>query len=128
MFYRIRRECRLWGRSEAHAAEVRIHVLEAVGPPPGIDGIPGMTAFDWCVAKGESGDGANLSNGTDFGWFQFLPSTYDTVLGYMAADGIDTSSWDRSPLTAPVWQQVAAFNYYEPKNPGAWPNTVGPCL
>ena len=86
-----------------------------------------MTGFDWCVAFRESGDGTNLSNGVDLGWFQFLPSTYAYVLDQLQAHGTDTEGWDRDPLTAPVVEQVAAFNYYEPIDPGAWPLTVPAC-
>lgn len=89
-----------------------------------------MTAFAWCVDGLESGHGRELDNGAgDLGRFQFTVGTYDYVLDQMRLHRVaDTRKWDRDPLTAPVVQQVAAFDYYSPIDPGAWPNTIPRCL
>jgi hypothetical protein len=89
-----------------------------------------MTPLAWCVSGYESGHGANVNNGAgDLGWVQFTVGTYDYVLNQMQAHHVaNTSGWDRDPLTAPVVQQIAAFDYYEPIDPGAWPNTVPRCI
>jgi hypothetical protein len=90
-----------------------------------------MTAFDWCVAGKESTWGTNLSNGAgDLGWFQFTEQTYDYVLSQLRLHGTNTQGWDLDPETAPVAQQVAAFNYWEPiagSSSEGWPNTVPMC-
>lgn len=90
-----------------------------------------MTPLAWCVSGYESGHGANVSNGVDFGWFQFAPETYRYALGLLAADGVVTSDWDPNPLTAPVWQQTAAFNRLWPlvtDTTAGWPATGARCI
>jgi hypothetical protein len=130
------RHCRLWHRF-THAEHLMLLARRVTrpdpppaappAPAPAVSASTGMTSFDWCVSGLESGHGENLSNGYDFGWYQFAPTTYAYVLDQMQDNGISTTDWDRSPLTAPVWQQTAAFNFYEPRDPGAWPNTVPAC-
>lgn len=113
--------CRIWKRAEARIAEARQHVLAAPAPT-GIDGIPGYSSFDECVARRESGGDWTINTGNGYaGAYQWLPATWQYVLGQMGVAG------PADPAAATPALQVAAFNYYVAINPGAWPVTVGLC-
>lgn len=89
--------------------------------------ISNITKFDLCVANNESGEPGSLSyssinwheEGGYEGAYQFLNSTWLAAGGGKYASGA---------LEATPAQQTAIFNSYEPNDPGAWPQTVPPCL
>lgn len=112
---------------------LQARVAAASAPAPAVT--PGL--FERCVANREAGSpGATTLSTIDwtidtgngyYGAFQWLPSTWTSVLHMMAARGIDTDGWPSMPNEASESQQVAAFDFYEPIDPGAWPVTVPAC-
>ena len=110
------RACRLWHR--LHGKPPQAHVAA----PPGLNGIPGYTPFDACVAQHESGGDWTIATGNGyFGAFQWLPSTWVSVLAMMGVSG------PSDPAAASPVLQVAAFNYWSARDPGAWPVTIPAC-
>ena len=110
--YRTPHACRIWRRHEPEA-----HIAAA-----GIDGIPGYTSFDQCVGFRESGNTWTEDTGNGYyGAFQWVPSTWASVLAMMHVTG------PPDPAAASPALQVRAFNYWAPRDPGAWPNTIPPC-
>lgn len=79
-----------------------------------------MTALASCVLQRESsGDWHN--DGEFDGGYQFTEETWQSVEHMMGV------WWSATADQATPSQQTAAFLYYEPKDPGAWPNTVPMC-
>jgi len=81
-----------------------------------------MTPLAWCVSGRESNHNfrANTGNGY-YGGYQFDVRTWlyaQRLMGVFFAWRADYAS---------EAQQTAVFNYYEPRNPGAWPYTVPAC-
>ncbi len=114
-----RRACRTDPGDGWHCRIARRHPRAHIA---GVDGIPGYTAFDRCVAFRESGNTWTEDTGNGFyGAFQWLPSTWSSVLALMGVAG------PADPAAAAPAVQVAAFNYWAPRDPGAWPNTIPAC-
>lgn len=122
LYFHSPKHCRIWKRSEARIAEARVHVL-AAPVPVGLDGIPGYTSFDACVAGRESGGDWTIDTGNGYyGAFQWLPETWVSVLGMMGE-----TDWPADPAAASPAEQVAAFNFWSVRDPGAWPNSIPAC-
>jgi hypothetical protein len=121
--------CRIWKRHEPQA-----HVAAA-----GINGIPGLNAFAWCVASGvgstdhstgESDGDFAIDTGNGFlGGYQFEQSTWDSTTKAMGVTWqLTAGNSGVGPITATPAQQTAVFNVLAATDPGAWPNTSPPCL
>ena len=82
-----------------------------------------MSAFAWCVSGLESGHRFHINTGNGYyGGFQFETQTWLAVQRLM-------HEWyaPRADL-ATVAEQVAVFDYWEARDPEAWPVTVPACL
>lgn len=81
-----------------------------------------MTPLAWCVSGLESNHEFHIDTGNGYyGGYQF---SYTTWLNVQTMMGVYYAS--RADL-ATRKQQTAVFNYYEPKNRLAWPQTVPAC-
>jgi hypothetical protein len=106
--------------------------LAHIAAASGINGIPGLTRFAWCVASGvgstnnstgESGGDFAINTGNGFsGGYQFTDQTWQGTENAMGV-GWSAQAWEATPA-----EQTAAFNFLVRTDPGAWPNTVPPCL
>jgi hypothetical protein len=89
--------------------------------------VASISTFDLCVANRENGEPGALTYSTIdwhavndyYGAFSFLHETWVAAGGLRYAFNANEAS---------PWEQSAIFNSYERIDPGAWPNTVPPCL
>lgn len=77
-----------------------------------------MSTFEICVANNEDGEPGSLNPADIKGGniFQFEQETWTGI------------GMNGSPSDASQAEQIVAFRKLEPSDPGAWPNTVPPCL
>lgn len=81
-----------------------------------------MTSFDWCVSGRESNHDFQAATGNGYyGGYQFDVRTWVYAQRLMGVWYAARADW------ATTAQQTTVFNYYEPRNPGAWPWTVPAC-
>ncbi len=86
-----------------------------------------ITKFDLCVANRENGEPGALTYNTIhwfavndyYGAYSFLHPTWVTAGGLRFAYNANLASPE---------QQSIVFNSYSARDPGAWPNTLPPCL
>lgn len=68
----------------------------------------------------ESSFEQDASNGVDYSYYQWEPSTYATATAEVPERYV-------FPTQASLKEQTLAFRAYEPAHPGAWPQTVPEC-
>lgn len=103
-----------------HAPPVRYHRAHLRSLPP-------PDAYDLCVGNRENGEpGATTYNTIHWhvvndydGAYSFLPETWDAAGGQRYAA--------RANEATPR-QQTRIFEHWSSIDPGAWPNTIPPCL
>lgn len=86
-----------------------------------------ITKFDLCVANRENGEPGSTSYNTInwhavneyYGAYSFLHSTW-------VSDGGLRFSYNANEATPE--EQTIVFNEWSRRDPGAWPNTIPPCL
>lgn len=67
-----------------------------------------------CIVYHESGGNRYASNGSDFSYYQFAPTTFNEA-ARMAHVRERAIPWEAS-----LEEQTRAFRAYEPTDPGAW--------
>jgi hypothetical protein len=86
-----------------------------------------ITTFDLCVANRENGEPGSLRF-SDVNWhavneyygaYSFLHETWRAAGGERFAYNANEATPD---------EQSQVFNSYSARDPGAWPNTIPPCL
>lgn len=86
-----------------------------------------ITDFDLCVANRENGEPGSLSYRSInwfavneyYGAYSFMQNTWESAGGRRFAYHANEASPE---------DQSIIFNEYSARDPGAWPNTIPPCL
>lgn len=79
-----------------------------------------LSSFESCVVEHESTFQKDASNGVDFSYYQWEPSTYRSATRMVPERYV-------YPTSATLKEQTLAFRAYEPSHRLAWPVTVPEC-
>jgi hypothetical protein len=85
--------------------------------------ISDLHPLEACIVYHESTDNRYASNGNDYSYYQWLPSTFDEAA--RMAHELERAN----PEEADLYEQTMAFRAYEPTDPTAWetmPDCGGP--